>query len=406
MSVLDPEAPGAAPADAPLGDSPAAQQPSKPRWWRRRWLLGSVASLVLLLLVVLLTLLATGSSKGGDLDPRSAKPSGTLALAELLRHRGIDSSRGGSTRPGGTLVVPFAGNLDRNELVRLLDHASSAARVVLLVPSDEVPGTPVTEGSLQAVTSRPAGCALPAAVTAGTAEVGGRTFRSGADSCYGGSLVLTQRGPTQVVVLGSTRWLTNERLDADGNAALALGLLSGEGLPGPRSSSVVWYQPALDPASSSPGLIDLLPSGVLWATLQLAIAVIVLALWRGRRLGPVVEEPLPVVVPAAETVEGRARLYAAGRARGAAAEALRAGARARLGNALEHGGEPDAVGLVTAVAARSGRHPGEVAMLLYGSAGPPPAAGTGHGSTAPADDAELVRLADEIDRLEAEVRAR
>jgi hypothetical protein len=69
------------------------------------------------------------------------------------------------------------------------------------------------------------------------------------------------------------------------------------------------------------------------------------------------------------------------------------------------------VGLVTAVAARSGRQPGEIALLLYGSAGPPPAPGAGPGIAAdapgtPADDAELVRLADEIDRLEAEVRAR
>jgi hypothetical protein len=280
--------------------------------------------------------------------------------------------------------------------------------VVLLAPAD-VPGTPLTEGKTQGVSVRPPGCDLPAASTAGPALLGGRTFLGGAPSCYAGSLVVAQRGPTQIVVLGSARFLANQSLDQDGNAALALGVFTGEGLPGSPSRSVVWYRPSLDPQASSPGLLDLLPSGLLWAVLQLALAILAIALWRGRRLGPVVEEPLPVVVPAAETVEGRARLYAAGRARYAAADALRTGARARLGNALEHGGEPDPTGLVTAVAARAGRQPGEVALLLYGSAGPPaPGLGARPGTDpgTPADDAELVRLADDIDRLEAEVRAR
>jgi hypothetical protein len=70
------------------------------------------------------------------------------------------------------------------------------------------------------------------------------------------------------------------------------------------------------------------------------------------------------------------------------------------------------------VAVRSGRHPGEIAALLYGSAGPsgtaaglpagsvPGAAGPFLPGAPPADDQALVRLADEIDRLEREVRAR
>ncbi|HSP37333.1 MAG TPA: DUF4350 domain-containing protein [Frankiaceae bacterium] len=397
------------PADIPVqpasSDQPTRARP--PRWWKRPGVLGALAAVVLLLVVVVLTLLATGTSRGDDLDPRSASPSGTLALAELLKARGVDTSRGGTAPAGGTLVIPFASSVEPKELDRVLNESGAASRVVLLAPSD-VPGTAVTEGRGAAVSSRPPSCVLPAAQTAGTARTGSRGYLGGSPSCYAGSLVLTQHGPTQVVVLGSASFLTNKLLDEDGNAALALGVFSGDGLPGPRSTSVVWYRPSLDPQATRPGLLSLLPSAVLWATLQLIIAVVLFALWRARRLGPVVEEPLPVVVPAAETVEGRARLYAAGRARAAAADALRTGARARLGNALEHGGEPDPVGLVTAVAARAGRQPGEVALLLYGSAGPPATTGVGTGavSAAPADDAELIRLADHIDRLEREVRAR
>ena len=41
-------------------------------------------------------------------------------------------------------------------------------------------------------------CDLPAARIAGPALLGSRTFLGGTPSCYGGSLVVTQRGPTQI----------------------------------------------------------------------------------------------------------------------------------------------------------------------------------------------------------------
>jgi hypothetical protein len=49
-----------------------------------------------------------------------------------------------------------------------------------------------------------------------------------------------------------------------------------------------------------------------------------------RRLGPPVPEPLPVAVPAAETVTGRGRFYERADARGAALGALQAAARHRI----------------------------------------------------------------------------
>ena len=124
---------------------------------------------------------------------------------------------------------------------------------------------------------------------------------------------------------------------------------------------------------------------MLLGALQLALAVLVLALWRARRLGRVVPEPLPVVVRAAEAVEGRGRLYRAAGARDTAAEALRAGARARLAARLGLPRDAGREGLVLALAARTGRPPQELDALLYGPA--------------PHDDAALVRLADALDGL-------
>ena len=100
-------------------------------------------------------------------------------------------------------------------------------------------------------------------------------------------------------------------------------------------------------------------------------------------------EPLPVVVRAAEAVEGRSRLYRRAQARDRAAEALRAGALARmvprLGIDSPAGGEPPPDAVVAAVASRSGRPDAAVHATLFG---PPPA-----------DDAGLVALADSLDSI-------
>ena len=134
----------------------------------------------------------------------------------------------------------------------------------------------------------------------------------------GGSLVVTTPSDgARLVVLGSADPLTNQYLDEDGNASLALGLLgehsgwSGAGRPS---------RPF--PAAPIVPITDLLPDWVVPATWQLGIAVALAAVWRARQLGPIVTEPLPVVVRGAETTEGRA-LYRRGRARDHAAATLR-----------------------------------------------------------------------------------
>ncbi len=72
------------------------------------------------------------------------------------------------------------------------------------------------------------------------------------------------------------------------------------------------------------------PIAVTWIVLQLCLVVLLLALWKGRRMGPLVAEQLPVVVRASETVEGRGRLYRSRRARDRAADALRTATLQRL----------------------------------------------------------------------------
>jgi hypothetical protein len=116
----------------------------------------------------------------------------------------------------------------------------------------------------------------------------------------------------------------------------------------------------------------------------------VTALWRGRRLGPVVTEPLPVIVHAAETTEGRARLYRRSRARDRAAAALRESALIRLRRLHGVGPRTPPDGVVGVVAARTGRDPRAVHDLLYGPV--------------PPDDAALLNLSRGLEALTEEVR--
>ncbi len=122
----------------------------------------------------------------------------------------------------------------------------------------------------------------------------------------------------------------------------------------------------------------------------LALAFVVLAVARGRRLGRIVPEPLPVVVRAVETTEARGRLYRRASDRGRAAGSLRGGTRsrsaARLG--LPHHASADAV--VGAVARATARDATEVRALLYGAD--------------PGNDSDLVLLAEQLAQLEENVR--
>ncbi|RPK61204.1 ATPase family associated with various cellular activities (AAA) [Streptomyces sp. ADI96-15] len=65
--------------------------------------------------------------------------------------------------------------------------------------------------------------------------------------------------------------------------------------------------PSSTDASAAPegprGFLELVPAGWRWASLQLRFAAVVAAIWRGRRLGPVVREDLTVVVRASGTTE-------------------------------------------------------------------------------------------------------
>lgn len=401
------------------------------RW--RRWRVPVAIALVIVLGGITLAVLQ-GRSSGGPLDPQSAQRPGTRALAVLLEDRGVDVTRTRTLAStldrlddDTTLVVTHPSMLTDAQL-RTLARAPSP-HVVLLEPDEDaltVFAPDVVPAGDAFPRTREPGCALRAATRAGSVRAEGSTYRAPAASravvCYGdgtrGALVRLSDAPipgstrTRIVdAVGSASSFTNAHLAEEGNAALALNLLGSR-------EQLVWYVPSPadlpTPGSASPeqppDVLDLLPEPLRFALAQGVVAIALLMLARARRLGPVVTEPLPVVVRASETVEGLARLYHRARARDRAAAALRGATRARLTTLLGLPRQADLDAVARAAAARTGRPPTEVARLLGGtvdettgeSSRPTTPPSTVHHAVT--DDAALVRLADDLDTLEQEVR--
>lgn len=389
MSLLAPER--SAPPEAGTATGPTARGV----WRQGRGPLLAVGLLVLA--AVLVAVLSAGRS--GLLDPDGYDPSGAHAAATLLRERGLpvqrvvsvaDAVRGAG--PGTTVFVPVPGLLGPGEVQQLADLPGELVLVGAGDAQLTALGAGANASSRPAVARRQPACDLPVATRAGDVVLGGvgylPTGAARSTGCYavGGRATLLRLPDARLTLVGSGQLFTNDRLAEEGDAALALGLLS-------TGDEVRWLVPdpnRVPPGADGPaGVGSLVDPGLRRVVVQLFAALAVFALWRARRLGRVVPEPLPVVVHAAETVEGRSRLYRAAGARERAAGELRAGARDRLVRRL--GLPPDAAppSVVAGAAESAGRPAAEVGALLYGAA--------------PVDDAALVRLADDLDTLTREV---
>jgi hypothetical protein len=399
--------------------------PTAGELWRK-WRVPLAIVALILLGGTVIALLQPGVVVTGYLDPAGTGSTGAHAITDILSDRGDTVIRaitpaaaeaavrgpaaGGATAGGVTLVVTSpslltAGQLDglaRVDADRVLIGPDRAA-LFALAPRVELVGT----APVQALSP---GCGLTAARLAGNADLGGlelaarptpRGARRGAAGraalCYptGGSasLVRYTAAGRVITVLGSGNALTNGSLAHLGNAALALNLLGahtrivwlvpGPGLPGGLAGGGA-------PANGQRSLLRLIPLPAYLVTIQLGIAVLLAAAWRARRLGPLVPEPLPVVVRASETAEGHAGLYRSRRARGRAAAALRTAMLARTVPALGLAPGTGAAEVAAAFSARSGSGQARIEAMLFGPV--------------PGDDAALVALAHDLDALEREVR--
>ena len=405
-------APESTTAASPGGASPDGGSPTAPGW-RRRWVLVAVLAAAVVAVAFLFVSQGPGPASSAPLDPRNPTANGAQALARVLESQGIrvEVARGQAEleRAGAdadtTVFVARTALLADSTTRNLAQVASRAERLVLVAPDRGIlryiaPEVTVTEARRAAQDLVATDC--------GTSDVRPGETLSRSQVEYTSSLAdaacfthdrasvylsLARRGVTPpMVLLGSTSMPANDQITDASNAAVMLRALG-------HSGRVVWYVPSREdvPAGDDAGLGSLVPR---WLGPALALggfAFLGLVLWRGRRFGRLVPEPLPVVVRAVETTESRGRLYRRARDASRAGATLQGATRTRLADylglprpnpSISSRGADQA--LVSAVSAATGRQVGEVGALLLGPS--------------PTRDDHLLGLAAELAALEKEVR--
>jgi hypothetical protein len=365
------------------------------------WIMLAVA--VVVVTTVLFALALQPQSSTDDLAADNPGPNGAEAVVQVLQQHGVrvtithslDRTEGAVRDPLDTTVLVY----DPQELLTAAQHrrlSDAADELVLVEPGFATVGdlAPGVDAAGRTRATLHADCDLPAVRAAGTVSGGGRLYDAGrvdgATSCLrttgGAGLVRLEVHGVRTTVLGVGAALRNDTIAHDGDAALALRLLG-------EHHALVWYRPGLDDlAGSEPAsLADLTPPWVTPLMLLALVAALAAALWRGRRLGRVVVENLPVTVRASETMEGRARLYERAGARLHALDAIRIGTAARLAGLLGMPRSATVHEIADAVAAAAGRPRPEVAAILV--------------DEVPESDAGLVALSDALQRLEDETAA-
>jgi len=375
---------------------------------RRAWFWVAAAALVLAFAGV--SVIVGGADTGGvTRSPTNPAPAGSRALAEVLQAHGIEvvipttlaEAVAAASESGSTLLLDDPGELigsDGNSELR-----RTGARVVLVAPTsrtlidyDDIAQPASTVEDEDAVVD--ADCDYGPARLAGAIDGAATTYQvltgAGTVSCWvdadgAARVVVHEDGLHPLIVLGTTGLLENQRILDAGDAAFALGVLGAT----PR---LVWFQPQQregwgdDPGDATIGSVS--PGWVIPVMALLVATVVAAAIWRGRRFGPLVVEPLPAVVPADETVRGRARLYTRANARLRALDAIRIGTIGRLAAALGQGANASVEQVAAGVATVTGRPLAEVLELLR--------------DRTPANDRELLQCSDALRRLETELNGR
>ena len=364
-----------------------------------------ILAVVFVVLIAVIGLAFTGASKAGTpFSATNAGPTGSMAVAEVLRQQGVDVIVSGSLAATKTALDTTANSTlflyDANRYLsdkQLRSVAALANHVVVLSPDfSQLTALAPEVGAAGIVNKKSlsSDCTSAAVTKAGVVTGAGNGYRlvlkhASATLCLGSgknvfSLINIERGTRTITVLGTTDALSNEHVAERGNAALALNLLGD-------NAKLVWYLPTIDDTavSGEPSIAALTPPWVSSVMTLLALVVIAAAFWRGRRMGPLVIENLPVVVRASETMEGRARLYQKGAARRRALDSLRIGAIDRLAVLCGLPRLATVEEVIGAVSAITARDPAGIRSLLF--------------EAVPGTDRDLVVLSDALLELERTV---
>jgi hypothetical protein len=381
--------------------------------------MATVLAVALVALVLFLVVRQRPASSA--FDPRSSSDSGARALVLLLEQQGasVQVTRE-PPRPGDEVrVLVLADRLDTSQRADLVEFIEAGGVAVVADPESSLHGGPGVDGgavevggddgvsfesdSVLAETNVSIGaCSIEAlGHLRGLYVPAGIAFPVGPDepSCFGrrggenGSHAFVIRrsfGDGVVIGLGDNRLLTNEYLRYADNSGLATALL----VPGGRVEIVLGNEAARNVADLGSGddtLIDLVRPSVWMAAAQAALAFVVLGAAMGSRPGRPVDERLPTPVPGSDFVRARGALLQRSRRADRSARWMRARFHRDL---CDREGVPRTTGtgeLAAITAARTGLDVERVRAVL--------AAEDDGGAISSSDDASLLALAVELERL-------
>jgi hypothetical protein len=314
----------------------------------------------LVLALVVVAVAITGDINREPLDPRSVGPDGARALVEVAERAGADVAIGvelpGADAEVAVLLADTYGVAGRSELTDWVRRGGRLVVADLASPITPAPGFGVA-GSGDGVGT----CPEPAlaGIDRITGFEGAYADRGSGDTrCFGGGVIIRALGDGVIVSLGGPGPLLNENLAAADNAALAVALLAPQ-----RGTTVAFLEPRLAVAAGE-NLEDLVGDPVWLLLIQLAVGFTVIALWKARRIGRPVAEPVPVEIAGSELAAARGRLLAGLRKPAAAAAELRSEARRTLARALGIGSDADLATVATRTAERTGADLDHVEGLL------------------------------------------
>ncbi|MEX2659848.1 MAG: DUF4350 domain-containing protein [Acidimicrobiales bacterium] len=315
-------------------------------------------------LLVAALLVGPPPADGAPLDPASTGPLGVQGLVRLLERLGADVTvLDEPPSEGVDVAVVLSDRLGSARRDEVRAWVRGGGTLVVADPGSELLVVPVV-ADLADPRAGEAGCGIEALRGVAVLHVDGVGFDLGLRDvgCLGdGDSFFVAASPagggTIVAVGGAGVWVNDSLADAD-NAVLAGALLA----PGPGTSVGILVQPPVGAGTKT--LTDLLDDGVKQALLQLGVAFLLYALWRGRRLGGPVDEAQPVELAASELVLAVGDLLQQGRHRGRAAATISDDVRRRLAERLGLPATAPAEAVVDVAADRTGLDRDRLAGVL------------------------------------------
>lgn len=352
----------------------------------RFWLLLGAA------LVTVVLIVGGSGDTGPAYDPRSVAPDGARGVVETLERLGarVDLDRS-VPEPSSTTALMLRDRLTVEDEDALRSWVRSGGVLVVAdvnspLAAQAVGFTAVSQTGGPSI--RRGECTIDVLAEADELTLNGRLLNTaGRTSCFGDAttafVVAETVGQGTVVTIGSPDLFINAELDDNDAAVVAVNLLAPTG----GDAHVTFVGPSIVDFGDEE-ITDLVPPRVWNAILQLLAVFLLYALYRSRRLGGVVPEPVPVHIEGSELVLKAGLLSERAKDPASAAVVLQADLVHRVCVALSIPPATSDADVAARVADRTGHSVTEVEHALYAPV---------------SDDDELVRTARLLHAIDAQL---